>query len=68
MEIAISISNFIKSAPTRAENQCPDCLSDIEYLDGVFWLQGTEAKWEIALPFCSRCKPEVLLDEPVRMQ
>jgi hypothetical protein len=46
--------------------QCPKCFSELKYRDGMFWLYGTQERWEIATPFCPTCEPEQL--EPPALQ
>ena len=63
MEILASLESFLKAQP-ETHQQCPKCLSEVKHLHGMFWIPGTENKWEVSLPFCQTCEPELLQHSP----
>jgi hypothetical protein len=67
-DILSSVRNFLRSQAERPkQQQCPTCKSLMQHLDGLFWIiDGTEAKWQISLPFCPTCEPDswALLSSP----
>jgi hypothetical protein len=38
---------------------CEDCGSLLVHLDTLFWLDGLEKSWNIALPYCDNCNPGI---------
>jgi hypothetical protein len=47
------------SAAARKLQYCVDCGSLLVHLDGHFWLEGDHHRWNVPLPFCNHCHPEL---------
>ncbi len=47
------------SAAARKQQYCLDCGSLLAHLDGHFWLEGDHHLWNVLLPFCDQCHPEL---------
>lgn len=55
-----SVRKLFDSKAERPKQQlCTQCNSVMRHIDGLFWLFGTESKWQISLPFCPTCEPEM---------
>jgi hypothetical protein len=44
--------------PTK--QRCPKCNAMMQHLDGLFWVIDAQPRWEVSLPFCAYCEPELL--------
>jgi hypothetical protein len=52
-ELFLLIREFLKSRyPTQ---KCDRCGSNMQFLNGEFWLHRTVLRWNMALPFCPAC-------------
>jgi uncharacterized protein with PIN domain len=60
-DILSSVREFLSSQAERPKQQrCPTCNSFMQHLDGLFWIiENNESKWQISLPFCPTCDPDV---------
>jgi phage terminase large subunit GpA-like protein len=59
-QIIASLQEFFAAQETRrGQQQCPHCGAALQYLDGTFWLNGTEHEWNVSLPFCPTCDPQL---------
>jgi hypothetical protein len=47
------------SAASLREKHCKRCGLAMVYLKGHFWLEGSDEGWEIPLPYCKNCNPEI---------
>jgi len=50
--------NDLSNAPPR-KKYCEDCGSPLVRVDTQFWLDGREQSWNIGLPYCENCNPEI---------
>ncbi len=55
----IAFVQRLSQAPKKIQ-KCEHCKSSMQYLDGQFLLFGTNNKWNVFLPFCPTCEPELL--------
>jgi hypothetical protein len=55
----IAVRQFLTSLAQRPkQQQCPNCNSVMQHLDGLFWIiENNESEWQISLPFCPTCDP-----------
>jgi hypothetical protein len=54
------VQSFFGAQTARQKGQrCSHCGSKMQYLDGEFWLFGTDNTWSIFVPFCPTCEPEL---------
>lgn len=64
-DILVALREFlIAQGQHRIQQQCSTCGSDMRYLEGLFWIIDTEAKWQISLPFCPQCEPALFEQLP----
>ena len=47
------------SATACKQQYCVDCGLLLAHLDAHFWLEGDYDQWNVPLPFCNHCHPEV---------
>jgi len=59
-EIIKSLNAFfaLKTANNSAP-LCIQCHTSTRLLIGHFWLYGTEKTWQVSVPFCPNCDPDV---------
>jgi len=58
-QIIAALQNFFAAQDTRrGQQQCPHCGSAVRFLYGAFWLDGTDHKWNVSVPFCPTCEPQ----------
>ena len=60
-DLAGALRNFLElqsKTPVRTE-YCSACGSSMTYLLTRFWLDGRDEHWDVYLPFCMRCNPEL---------
>lgn len=52
------IKEFLSAASTKppADDICPRCGQQLEYINTVFFLYGEDASWDIRLPVCECIK------------
>jgi hypothetical protein len=43
-----------------AQPRCPECKTMMQHVDGLFWVIDAQPRWEVSLPFCANCEPELL--------
>jgi hypothetical protein len=55
-----SIIDLLARGSSSAKPICDKCHSPMKFLDGHFWIYGTNRKWNLSLPFCPRCDAEAL--------
>jgi hypothetical protein len=56
-----SISEFFTAARNQQKKQeCDRCQSPRQFMDGYFWLYGTNVHWKMSVPFCPICDREIL--------
>jgi hypothetical protein len=48
----------LSNAPMREEH-CERCGALMSHVSTSFWLDGVDRAWEIQLPYCRNCHPEV---------
>jgi hypothetical protein len=59
-DIFASVQSFLSSHAERPKQQhCPECLSEMKYIDGLFWIPDTDLNWHLSLPFCPTCDSEL---------
>ena len=56
-----SIREFLRNKSNElAQSQyCPNCGSLMAFMAARFWLNEDEEFWDIPLPFCLHCHPEI---------
>jgi len=55
-----SLVKLLNAQATRAkQQQCSNCLTDMKFLEGLFWIPGAEVKCQISLPICPTCESEL---------
>jgi hypothetical protein len=54
----IALVENLSQSPKKSE-VCSRCTSAMKYLDGQFWLFGTDKKWNVSVPVCPTCEPEL---------
>jgi hypothetical protein len=61
---AAGIEHFLDAQATRPKKViiCADCGSTLRYIDTYFCLYRTDRYWNIALPVCIVCHPELVHD------
>ena len=48
----------LSKAPLR-EEYCAHCGFLMTHVNACFWLDSVHERWEIPLPYCANCNPEV---------
>ncbi len=48
-----------KSNDLLQDEHCPHCGLLMTFITARFWLDGDEEFWDIPLPFCLQCHPEI---------
>lgn len=47
------------SSTPPSEKYCERCGSAMTHFSAHFWLEGLRETWEIPLPYCANCNPEI---------
>jgi hypothetical protein len=57
-----SLKEFLRqqSQTIPTPQYCEDCGALCVYISAPFWLDGDEESWQILLPFCSHCHPDLV--------
>jgi len=55
-----SIIDFLARGSSSARQICDQCHSPMKFLDGHFWIYGTNRTWNLSLPICPLCDAEAL--------
>lgn len=55
-----SLKEFLRGEAKPSTKYCVDCGSVCAHLPAQFWLDGDEEKFDVSLPFCPHCNPELL--------
>jgi len=63
-QILQSIKDFLAESSTAKPRQCQHCGTALHFIDTHFRLRGTAINWNVPLPFCPACDPEILEDLP----
>lgn len=62
-EIVEQLTTFFETQSlTRVnkEMKCSTCGFAMVWVEGCFWLYGTNNEWRIPMPCCKECEPELL--------
>jgi hypothetical protein len=54
----IEALNQFSSCP-KSGQRCSKCCSVLNWMEGHFWLAGTDFEWTVPLPYCPTCEPDV---------
>jgi hypothetical protein len=50
------------------EKYCEHCGSSLSYLGAHFWLAGCDKGWDLRLPYCANCHPELSKRQDVKTE
>ena len=54
------VNLFTMRSSRRAKENCSECGSPMQFLNGQFWIYGTRKKWKVSFPLCSVCNADML--------
>jgi hypothetical protein len=62
LDHAIELAHFLDAQATQPKKDinCADCGGTLRYIDTYFCLYRTDRHWNIALPVCIVCHPELV--------